>query len=377
MHEGSFSIRKRGQRDKKRLKEKVEEAIRDNITRYLFEQSIITKRAGEIVKIPLRGLKLPEFEFDYSSGATRIGTGKGGTPKLGNVLGIEDQDQSGDSKAGSESSEPIYEAEILIEDLVNIIFDELELPNLEEIDEIILQSKNVEYNDVRPQGIHANLDLKRTLLQNLKRNSALGFAEIKNISREDLRFKVWEEIEEKNSRACIIAMMDTSGSMGTHEQFLVRTVLTWVVWFLRKNYDDNLEIQFITHDVIARRVDEDHFFRAGATGGTKFSPPYKLAKEIISEEFPPKFWNLYIFHFTDGENLTSDNEETLQLINELLNIVKRIYYGEVNRWPGNTFIGEVNDKIDNKRLITTTLKDKDDIFKAVKDLLGTRGSIHA
>ena len=43
------------------------------------------------------------------------------------------------------------------------------------------------------------------------------------ITPEDLRFKTWEEMEQPHSNAVIIAMMDTSGSMGTFEKYVARS----------------------------------------------------------------------------------------------------------------------------------------------------------
>lgn len=374
MNDSYYSLRKKGLRDQRRLAEKVEEAIKKNLQKYLVDEAIIMRRGNETIKIPLRGLKLPEFEHDYSNGASQVGSGK--DVQNGQVIGkdstgkAQQPGQGGKGDAGEDPGEPIFEAEILVDDLVSIAFEELGLPDLEELDENSILSPTVDFTDIREKGIASNIDLKRTLLNNLKRNASLGKPGIRKITRDDLRYKVWEDNEEKVTQACIIAMMDTSGSMGTHEQFLVRTMLTWVVRFLRRSYTQ-LEIQFITHDAIARRVDEEHFFKAGSSGGTKFSSAYELAKALIFAEFPPTSWNLYVFHFTDGENLSSDNEVCLNLMNDILKVVKRIYYGEINVWEGRSFY-EYLDTIKDKKLVKTKIRDKNGVLQAIQDLLGRK-----
>jgi uncharacterized sporulation protein YeaH/YhbH (DUF444 family) len=73
------------------------------------------------------------------------------------------------------------------------------------------------FNDIRKKGIMSNIDKKRTILENMRRNSRSNSPRIHHISPDDLRFKTWEEIEKPHSNALIIAMMDTSGSMGISE----------------------------------------------------------------------------------------------------------------------------------------------------------------
>ena len=65
-------------------------------------------------------------------------------------------------------------------------------------------------------------------------------------------------------------------------------------------------IVFITHHSEAQEVDEDSFFRMGESGGTRVSSAYQLGWDIIHERYDPERWNIYPFHFSDGDNW-SDN----------------------------------------------------------------------
>jgi uncharacterized sporulation protein YeaH/YhbH (DUF444 family) len=60
----------------------------------------------------------------------------------------------------------------------------------------------------------SNIDKKRSIMETLKRNARAGKKEIGGISPDDLRFKTWEEVVKPDSNALILAMKDTSGSMG-------------------------------------------------------------------------------------------------------------------------------------------------------------------
>ena len=58
-----------------------------------------------------------------------------------------------------------------------------------------------------------NIDKRRTILSAIKRNALEGRPGIVPISNDDLRFKTWTEVTRPESKAVVLAMMDTSGSM--------------------------------------------------------------------------------------------------------------------------------------------------------------------
>src|SRR5690606_4920524 len=136
---------------------------------------------------------------------------------------------------------------------------------------------------------------------------------------DDLRFKTWEEKEQPHSNAVVIAMMDTSGSMGHFEKYVARSFFFWMTRFLRQKYE-NVEIVFIAHHTEAKIVTEEQFFNKGESGGTICSSAYRKAIELIHDRYPPAYYNIYPFHFSDGDNLTSDNERCVKLIHELLSL---------------------------------------------------------
>ena len=97
----------------------------------------------------------------------------------------------------------------------------------------------------------ANLDKKRTIMENMKRNAAKGKTKFADIKSEDLRFKVWDPTIKYQSNAVVIAMMDVSGSMGEFEKYIARSFYFWMVRFLRTKYN-NVQIVFISHHTEAR-----------------------------------------------------------------------------------------------------------------------------
>lgn len=59
-----------------------------------------------------------------------------------------------------------------------------------------------------------NLRILRTIIDNLRRNATIRQPGIHGISPDNLRYETWEDIIKPHSNAVILAMMDTSGSMG-------------------------------------------------------------------------------------------------------------------------------------------------------------------
>ena len=46
------------------------------------------------------------------------------------------------------------------------------------------------------------------------------------------------------------------------------------------------------------------------SGGTMISSAYKLAAQLIDEHYPSDEWNIYPFHFSDGDNWSMDDTLT-------------------------------------------------------------------
>ena len=168
----------------------------------------------------------------------------------------------------------------------NVLFKELELPNLQQKEMADITTEKIEFNDIRKKGLMGNIDKKRTILTAIKRNAMKGKAEIAPIHNDDLRFKTWDEVVKPESRAVVLAMMDTSGSMGNFEKYCARSFFFWMTRFLRSKYE-TVEIEFIAHHTEAKVVTEEEFFTKGESGGTICSSAYVKALELIKEKYNP------------------------------------------------------------------------------------------
>jgi uncharacterized sporulation protein YeaH/YhbH (DUF444 family) len=205
-----WSLHRKGQIDQERHKEKIREAIKKNLSDIVSEEGIILSDGKKTVRVPIRSLD--EYRFRYDPGRQPHAGQGNGKSKVGDVVAQEPRPGKGKKgEAGKEAGNDFYEAEISMEELAAMIFEDLGLPNLEQKRQQEMQTESVRFTDVRKKGPMNNLDKKRTIIENMKRNAAKGEAKFQDIKSEDLRFKVWEPTIKYQSNAVVIAMMDVSG----------------------------------------------------------------------------------------------------------------------------------------------------------------------
>ncbi|GCE47196.1 hypothetical protein EI42_00721 [Thermosporothrix hazakensis] len=370
-----WSLHRKGQVDQERHKEKIREAVKKNLGEIVSEESIILSDGKKTVRIPIRSLEEYRFRFDPGR-QTHAGQGNGKS-KVGDVVAQEPKQGKGKKgDAGKDPGYDYYEAEISIEELAQLIFEDLSLPNLEEKRQQEMQTDAVRFTDVRKKGPMPNLDKKRTILENIKRNAAKGEPRFKDIKTEDLRFKVWEPTIRYQSNAVVLAMMDVSGSMGEFEKYIARSFYFWMVRFLRTKYN-NVQIVFISHHTEAREVTEEEFFHKGESGGTQVSSAYELALKIIQERYNPQDWNIYPFHFSDGDNLPWDNDRCVQLVQRLMAQCNIFGYGEIREghYRSPSTLMSAYSKINDKKFIAVTISDKKDVYPALRKFFAQRDPV--
>ncbi|QJD87781.1 sporulation protein YhbH [Cohnella herbarum] len=368
-----WSLHRKGYQDQARHQQKVRDAIKQNLPDLISEENIVMSDGRQIIKIPIRSLD--EYHFVYNTNKKKhVGQGNGDS-QVGDVLGVDPTPAGGKGEgAGSEPGDDVVEAEISIAELETMLFEELELPYLKKKDKQQIEVKDVRFTDVRRKGIMSNIDKKRTILENLRRNSREGKSEIGGISPDDLRFKTWEEIVKPQNNAVILAMMDTSGSMGSFEKYCARSFFFWMSRFLRRQYE-KVDIVFIAHHTEAKEVTEEEFFTRGESGGTICSSAYVKALEIIDSRYPPSLYNIYPFHFSDGDNLTSDNERCVRLIKELLERSNIFGYGEVNQYNRSSTLMSAYKHLEHQQFLYYVIKEKGEIYNALKTFFRKRDAV--
>ncbi|UOE56539.1 sporulation protein YhbH [Bacillus sp. CMF12] len=362
-----WSLHRKGYDDQQRHQDKVQEAIRNNLPDLITEENIVMSNGREVVKIPIRSLDEYKIRYNYDKNK-HVGQGDGDS-QIGDVVA---RDGSGSQKgpgkgqgAGDQAGEDYFEAEVSLMEIEEALFKQLELPNLKrkEQDENLVE--DIEFNDIRKTGLMGNIDKKRTMMSAFKRNAMSGKAAFHPIYKEDLKFKTWNEIVKPDSKAVVLAMMDTSGSMGIWEKYMARSFFFWMTRFLRTKYE-TVEIEFIAHHTEAKVVSEEDFFSKGESGGTICSSAYRKALELIDVKYDPHKYNIYPFHFSDGDNLTSDNARCVKLVEDLMKVSNMFGYGEVNQYNRHSTLMSAYKNIKNEDFRYYILKQKADVFHAMK-----------
>jgi sporulation protein YhbH len=380
-----WELRRRGLKDSLRHDQRVKEAIRKNLRELIAEEAIITSDGQKRVRIPLRYLE--QYRFKYGQPQEGVGQGPG---QPGDRLGRRGRDGNdpGDGLAGDQPGELTYEVEVPLDELTRMMLEDLALPWLEEKPERQVTTITHRYTDVRRRGSLANLDKRRTLLNNIRRNAARGLAEVGHLHEDDLRFKVWDEHVEKHANAAVYMLMDRSGSMTTSKKYVAKSFFFWMVRFLRLKYQ-HVETVFIAHDTEAQVVPEQDFFALSNSGGTRCSSAYQVAREHVHQHHPASRWNIYLFHFSDGDNLPYDNAVCKTLVQELLGQCNMVGYGEIRYRDEASFYGWVGQapamisslqhalaEIQHPRLLSVTIAHKDELYQVLQTFLQPQENAH-
>ncbi len=359
----------RGRADAARHRAKVKEAIRKNLPDIISDEAIITRKENRLVKVPIRGLKSYRFIHGQAGNASGgFGSGEG---EKGKLIGRRPKPGPGQpGKPGEEPGVDYLETEIDLEELVQMMLEDLGLPNLtqKEARETLFKA-GWKIDSVEKAGVWSRIDKKRTVKEAILRTEVLVAQLMRETGRTeaecrgalinaggamerarallaggavqgtpsgaqetflesaDLRFRTVIEDTESQSNAVVMAMMDVSGSMGTMKKYMARSFFFWMLSFLRSLYK-RVDIRFIAHTTEAKLVDEQEFFHKGESGGTRCASAYALAAELIDSAYPTSSWNVHPFHFSDGEDW--DVAETVGAAKALLEKgVSTLGYGEI------------------------------------------------
>lgn len=375
--DSGFSRADRSSGDRKRHRELVEDSIKKNLINIVAEENIIGQSKDKIVKIPIKGIK--EYQFVYGDNqGVGAGTGK---EKKGQVIGkvVNGKPQVGKNQAGNMPGEDIYETEVLIEDIINYMFEDLKLPDMERKRLGTMETReHIKRLGYQRKGIYPRLAKRKSLIekikrqQNAKRNVDLEREDSQRIPfrEEDLRYHRLKEELDKKSNAVIICIMDVSGSMDQSKKYLARSFYFLLYQFVRWKYE-NVEIAFITHTNQAKEVNEQEFFHHGENGGTIMSSGYIKALEIIEQRYNPEVWNIYVFHCSDGDNWSEDNSRAIQLVHELCAVSNLFGYSEVSpshQWF-TTICKEYADNVKAANFIIANITKKEDVWPALKKIM--------
>jgi uncharacterized sporulation protein YeaH/YhbH (DUF444 family) len=356
------------EQDVSRFRQIVRGAIRQNLRKYISKGELIGRQGKDVVSIPVPQIELPSFRFGEPRGGVGQGEGEPGTP-IGQA-----QPGQGDGAAGDEPGDHLLEAEVTLEELAELLGEELELPRIQPKGKRNLESQVLRYQGLRRVGPAGLRYFKRTYREALKRQLAYGTYNWERPTiipvHDDMRYRSWKTTLRPENNAVVIYMMDVSGSMTERKKELVRLTTFWIDTWLRAHYP-HLAFRYVVHDAAAHEVDAQTFYHLQENGGTCISSAYELCQQIINADYPVNDWNLYAFHFSDGENSGSeDDQRCLRLLHEtLLPAVNLFGYGQVQSAGSDLFMNRL-EEVKDVKMVRVQINADDDIYAAIKAFLG-------
>jgi uncharacterized sporulation protein YeaH/YhbH (DUF444 family) len=358
--------------DRNRFRAIVRGKIRKNLRKFITRGELIGRAGKKRISIPLPQITIPRFTFGSNrGGGVGQGDGEDGTPVQG--------EGTGPGEAGEMPGDHILEVDVTLEELAEILGEELALPRIEPRGKKQITSDIHRYKSIRRVGPESLRHFKRTFRAALKRQIMSGTYDPDDPlvvpEREDRRYRSWAVAETPQSNAVIIYMMDVSGSMGNEQKEIVRITAFWIDTWIRSQYK-NLDVRYIVHDATAKEVDQHTFFHLKESGGTKISSALELAATMIRDKYPADEWNIYLFHFSDGDNWSGgDTALCLQLLEErLLTDVNLFCYGQVKSAYGSgQFKVDLDGQFGDEReeLVSAEIPDRDGIVDAIREFLGS------
>lgn len=360
------------EQDLSRFRQIIRGRIKQDLKKFITNSELIGKKGKDLVSIPVPHIEIPHFIYGDKQ-HKGIGQGEG---EVGTSLGKGDGAQ-GAGQAGNLPSDHLVEVEITFDELAEVIGEALELPKIRPKGEANIVSQRTRYTSIALAGPESLRHFKRTYRQALRRQVMTGqYNPERPIIipvREDRRYRMWREAPRQESKAVILFMLDVSGSMGNDQKEIVRLETFWIDTWLRSQYR-SLEIRYIVHDAVAREVDRETFFHTRESGGTIISSAYKLCLKMIEERYHPESWNIYPFHFSDGDNWSgNDTEECIKLLEQQIFPAANVFcYGQVeSEYGSGQFLRDLTDRLTgNEKLITSKIENKEAIPRSIKDFLG-------
>ncbi len=397
------------QRFIRRYKSQIKKSVSDAINK----RGVTDVDKGENIIIPKKDLGEPIFHQGSGGIKDRVHPGNDQfTPGDRIPKPQNQQGQGGGQGEASDSGEgeDDFAFSISKEEYLNLLFEDLALPNLEQNH----LDKLVEYKTVRSgfcnEGVPSNIDIVKSLQGSIARRIAMTsskrkalkeaeqalealshdkhdhvqerrnllatieelkarIAKVPFIDTFDLKFRNYSREAVPTSRAVMFCLMDVSGSMDQATKDIAKRFYILLYLFLTRTYK-TIDVVYIRHHTQAKEVDEQEFFYSQETGGTIASSALELMIKIIDERYSSNNWNIYGAQASDGDNWADDSPYCHKLLNEdILPKVRYFSYIEITQrahqtlWQHYLQVAEVNPHFAMRHI-----KGIEDIYPVFRDL---------
>ncbi|PZN35404.1 MAG: DUF444 domain-containing protein [Proteobacteria bacterium] len=373
---GWYDLFSRGARDWLRHNEKVREAVRKHLPQIVAGADVLTGGAST-VRVPVRMLE--HYRFRLRPAGEQQGVGQGDA-KPGDRIGRPQHDgEHQRGQGGNEEGTIQYTLEFRIDDIVDWLWEEMQLPNLE------AKAGRAREDDWTREGwdrrgARSRLDRRRSLKESIKRRgvqSATG-VDPTPFTDDDLRYRQLARREQPTMQAVVVLLLDVSGSMGERERQISKTFFFWAIQGLRRQYR-HLDLVFVAHTSEAWEFPEEDFFRVTGTGGTVASSGLRKVRDIIDERYSPSQYNIYLFYASDGENFPSDQPQAEVALEDLVADCNYAGFLEVAPLAGTLPDSEIGKLFlelarDADNVGAYRASGNDDIWDAVRHFFGRQGT---
>ncbi len=359
------------QRFIRRYKSQIKKSVADAVNK----RGVTDVTSGESITITKKDLSEPVFHQGNGGIKDRVHPGNDQF-SAGDRIARPPQQQGqgggpGDaSNSGDGSDDFVFS--ISKDEYLNLLFEDLELPNLEknQLDKLI------DYKTVRAgycaDGVPSNIDIVKSLQGSIARRIAMTAdkrrqlkeleAELTQLEQDphdnvqakitlnkaikdikekinkvpfidsfDLRYRNYAKQPVPTSKAVMFCLMDVSGSMDQATKDIAKRFYILLYLFLSRTYK-TIDVVYIRHHTQAKEVDEHEFFYSQETGGTIASSALELMINIIADRYNENEWNIYGAQASDGDNWADDSPHCQNLMrNKILPKTRYFSYIEITQ----------------------------------------------
>jgi hypothetical protein len=349
--------------NRQRFLRRARAQIREAVQKSLKEAAVADLGKDRKIRISTRGTREPRFRLDPRAGGERDFVLPGNReftagdeirkPRAGEGQG------RGKEAADSGEGEDDFEFSMTQDEILDIFFEDLELPNLVRTTLKDTPSRTWKRAGLTTSGSPTQINLVRTMRNAFGRRLALkrprpadiaalearldalersepqtegvreAIAALKEelaraierrkwiafIDPVDVRFNSFTEQPVPASQAVMFCLMDVSGSMGEREKDLAKRFYMLLHLFLKRRYE-RVDIVFVRHTHDAQEVDEQEFFYSRQSGGTIVSTALEKMLEIQRARYVTADWNIYAAQASDGYTQSGDARHCVEMLNE-------------------------------------------------------------
>lgn len=364
MHNDWYDLFSRGARDWLRHNDKVREAVREHLPEALSAPDLMTSPGQRGVQVPLKLLEHARFRLSGEHSSTGAGQGPG---QPGDILRSPYFDDD-DNGAGSEGGAVTLLMEFSIDEIMEWLWEEFQLPQLEPRGNAALDNDDLARAGWDKRGARSRLDRRRTVKEAVKRRAVQ--ADPAPFTNDDLRFRLLKPQPRPSSSAVLFFVLDVSGSMSLAERRLAKTFFFLALQGLRRKYR-NIETRFVAHAAHAWEFNEGDFFEASGMGGTLASTGFRLSLELLQRHYDPASWNSYLFYASDGDNFAEDRLAASSALGALGKHLNYLAYIETQPGMPRTYDSEMNRLWKERErqglpMSSAQLSNGDDVFAAIR-----------